>query len=421
MSVLVIGGGGREHAICATLLKSPKVDKLYCIPGNAGISEIAECHNDIGVLDFDKILTFVKNHKDIDLTVVAPDDPLALGLVDLLESNGYKAFGPKKNAAIIEASKAFSKYLMKKYNIPTAEYEEFNNYDAALEYVKKAKYPLVVKADGLALGKGVIICQNVDEGIAAVTEMMVDNKFKDAGKTIIVEEFLVGKEVSILSFTDGKTIIPMVSSQDHKRAHDNDEGLNTGGMGTFSPSQVYTKEIEKETLEKVIIPTIEAMNKEGRQFKGVLYFGLMLTSDGVKVLEYNARFGDPETQVVLPRLDSDLYDIFNACIDGNLDKVEIKWTDDACVCVVIASGGYPESYKKGLEISIKDLDDDIMLFHAGTKIVDNRLVTSGGRVIGVTAKGKNIDEAREKAYKNVDKVSFEGAFYRHDIGIKKYN
>ncbi|MCI7401240.1 MAG: phosphoribosylamine--glycine ligase [Christensenella sp.] len=417
-SVLVVGGGGREHTICWALKKSNKVDKIYCLPGNAGIAQIAECHP-IGALEFDKILEFVKTHKDIDLTVVAPDDPLALGLVDLLNDNGYRAFGPKKNAAIIEASKAFSKALMKKYNIPTAAYEEFSDYNKALEYIKTAKYPLVVKADGLALGKGVIICQNVLEGEQALKDMMVDSKFKDAGKTIIVEEFMVGKEVSILSFVDGKHVVPMVSSQDHKRAHDNDEGLNTGGMGTFTPSKVYTKEIENEVLNNIIYPTINAMNAEGREFKGVLYFGLMVTNDGVKVLEYNARFGDPETQVVLPRLKTDLYDIFNACIDGTLDKIDIEWKDEACVCVILASGGYPESYKKGVEISIEDIDEDIMLFHSGTKMADGKLVTNGGRVIGVVAEGKDIDQAREKAYKNVEKIKFDGAFYRKDIGIKR--
>lgn len=417
-SVLVVGGGGREHTICWALKKSNKVDKIYCLPGNAGIAQIAECHP-IGALEFDKILEFVKTHKDIDLTVVAPDDPLALGLVDLLNDNGFRAFGPKKNAAIIEASKAFSKALMKKYNIPTAAYEEFSDYNKALEYIKNAKYPLVVKADGLALGKGVIICQNVLEGEQALKDMMVDSKFKDAGKTIIVEEFMVGKEVSILSFVDGKHVVPMVSSQDHKRAHDNDEGLNTGGMGTFTPSKVYTKEIEKEVLNNIIYPTINAMNAEGREFKGVLYFGLMVTNDGVKVLEYNARFGDPETQVVLPRLKTDLYDIFNACIDGTLDKIDIEWKDEACVCVILASGGYPESYKKGVEISIEDIDEDIMLFHSGTKMADGKLVTNGGRVIGVVAEGKDIDQAREKAYKNVEKIKFDGAFYRKDIGIKR--
>lgn len=417
-SVLVIGGGGREHAICWALAKSPKVDKIYCLPGNAGIAEIAECHG-VSATDFDGILAFLKEHNDISLTVVAPDDPLALGLVDLLESNGYRAFGPRKNAAIIEASKAFSKNLMKKYGIPTAAYEEFDDCDKAKEYVKGCKFPLVVKADGLALGKGVIICNNLDEALQALDEMMVGKKFKDAGNKVIIEEFMTGREVSILSFTDGKTIVPMVSSQDHKRAHDNDEGLNTGGMGTFSPSKFYTAEIEKETLENIIYPTVKAMNAEGRTFKGVLYFGLMMTPNGVKVVEYNARFGDPETQVVLPRLKTDLYDIFNAVVDGTLDKINIEWEDNAAVCVIIASGGYPESYKKGLPITIGDIDNDIMLFHAGTSMKDGQLVTSGGRVIGVTATGETMEKAREKAYANVDKITFDGAFYRKDIGIKK--
>lgn len=308
---------------------------------------------------------------------------------------------------------------MKKYGIPTANYEEFNDYEKAKDYVSKAKYPLVVKADGLALGKGVIICNNVDEGLKAVKEMMIDSKFKDAGKTVIVEEFMSGQEVSILSFCDGKTIVPMVNARDHKRAYDNDEGLNTGGMGTFSPSAIYTPEIEKEVMNNIILPTLDAMNREGRTFKGVLYFGLMLTSDGVKVVEYNARFGDPETQVVLPRLKTDLADIFNAVVDGTLDKLNIEWSDEACVCVVMASGGYPENYEKGKAITIGDLDKDILLFHAGTKLQDGKLVTSGGRVLGVTALGKDINEAREKAYANVEKISFDGAFYRKDIGIKK--
>ncbi len=418
MNVLVIGSGGREHTICWSLAKSPKVDKIYCLPGNGGISQIAECVS-ISVMDFDAIIDFVDSHKDIELTVVAPDDPLAAGLVDRLEEKGHRAFGPRANAAIIEASKAFSKYLMKKYDIPTAKYEEFDNYDKAVEYLAKAKYPLVVKADGLALGKGVIICNTKEEGLQAAKEMMIDSKFKDAGKRVIVEEFMVGQEVSILSFCDGKTIIPMVNARDHKRAYDNDQGLNTGGMGTFSPSAIYTEEVEEEVMNKIILPTVDAMNKEGRTFKGVLYFGLMLTDDGAKVVEYNARFGDPETQVVLPRLKTDLCDIFNAVVDGTLDKINIEWTDDACVCVVMASGGYPESYEKGKEITIGDIADNILIFHAGTAIKDGKLVTSGGRVLGVTAMGKDIHEARAKAYEAVSKIHFDGAFFRRDIGIKK--
>lgn len=418
MSVLVIGGGGREHAICVALAKSPKTGKLYCIPGNAGISQVAECVPSVGVMEFEKIADFIAEHKDITMTVVAPDDPLAAGLVDYLEERGFRAFGPRANAAIIEGSKAFSKHLMTKYGIPTADYKEFTDYDEAAEYVKGAEYPLVVKADGLALGKGVIICQNAQEGEEAVREMMVDKKFKDAGKKIIVEEFLTGKEVSVLCFTDGQTIVPMVSSQDHKRAHDNDEGLNTGGMGTFSPSKVYTPQLADAVYRDIILPTMNAMNCEGRPFKGVLYFGLMITKKGAKVLEYNARFGDPETQVVLPRLKTDLYEIFDAIIDGRLSDVDIQWTDDACVCVILASGGYPESYKKGVPIAIGKLPEDIVLYHAGTAFKDGKLVTSGGRVMGVTAKGKDIEEARKKAYDAIKNIHFDGMFYRHDIGIK---
>lgn len=418
MSVLVIGGGGREHAICVALAKSPKTGKLYCIPGNAGISQVAECVPSVGVMEFEKIADFIAAHKDITMTVVAPDNPLAAGLVDYLEERGFRAFGPRANAAIIEGSKAFSKHLMTKYGIPTADYKEFTDYDDAAEYVRGAEYPLVVKADGLALGKGVIICQNAQEGEEAVREMMVDKKFKDAGKKIIVEEFLTGKEVSVLCFTDGQTIVPMVSSQDHKRAHDNDEGLNTGGMGTFSPSKVYTPQLADAVYRDIILPTMNAMNCEGRPFKGVLYFGLMITKKGAKVLEYNARFGDPETQVVLPRLKTDLYEIFDAIIDGRLSDVDIQWTDDACVCVILASGGYPESYKKGVPITIGKLPEDIVLYHAGTAFKDGKLVTSGGRVIGVTAKGKDIEEARKKAYDAIKNIHFDGMFYRHDIGIK---
>ena len=420
MSVLVIGGGGREHAICVALAKSPKTGKLYCIPGNAGIAEIAECKPDIGVMEFEKIGDFIAAHSDITMTVVAPDDPLAAGLVDYLEERGFRAFGPKANAAIIEGSKAFAKELMIKYGIPTADYLATSDYDAAIRVLKRFKYPHVVKADGLALGKGVVICQNVEEAETAVKEMMVDKKFKAAGNVVVIEEFLTGKEVSVLAFTDGKTIVPMVSSQDHKRAYDNDEGANTGGMGTFSPSQAYTDDIAAETMANIILPTMKAMNAEGRTFKGVLYFGLMLTADGVKVLEYNARFGDPETQVVLPRLKTDLYEIFDAIIDERLCEVEIEWDDMAAVCVILASGGYPGSYKKGVPIEIGDIDKDVTLYHAGTAFdKDGRLVTSGGRVIGVTARGKDIAAARAKAYANVQKIKFDGAFWRTDIGIKK--
>lgn len=417
MDILVIGSGGREHAICWSLKKSKDCNKLYCLPGNAGISEIAECVN-ISVMDFDAIVTFLKAHTNIGMTVVAPDDPLAAGLVDRLETEGFRAFGPNKAAAIIEGSKAFSKELMVKYGIPTAAYEEFTDYNLACEYVKKSDYPLVVKADGLALGKGVIICNNVDEALTALKDMMIDAKFSSAGNKVIVEEFLVGKEVSILSFTDGKTIVPMVSSQDHKRALDNDMGLNTGGMGTFSPSKIYTDELAKEVYDTVIVPTMNAMNAENRKFKGVLYFGLMLTDKGIKVLEYNARFGDPETQVVLPRLKTDLLEIFSAIIDERLEDIKIEWNDDAAVCVILASGGYPENYAKGVPIKIGELDNGIILFHAGTAFKDGELVTNGGRVIGVTALGETIENARKKAYKNIENIQFDKMHYRTDIGVK---
>lgn len=417
MDILVIGSGGREHAICWSLKKSKDCNKLYCLPGNAGISEIAECVN-ISVMDFDAIIAFLKAHANIGMTVVAPDNPLAAGLVDRLEAEGFRAFGPNKAAAIIEGSKAFSKELMVKYGIPTAGYEEFTDYNLACEYVKKSDYPLVVKADGLALGKGVIICNNVDEALTALKDMMIDAKFSSAGNKVIVEEFLVGKEVSILSFTDGKTIVPMVSSQDHKRALDNDMGLNTGGMGTFSPSKIYTDSLAKEVYDTVIVPTMEAMNAENRTFKGVLYFGLMLTDKGIKVLEYNARFGDPETQVVLPRLKTDLLEIFNAIIDERLDEINIEWNDDSAVCVILASGGYPENYAKGVPIEIGKLDDGIILFHAGTAFKDGKLVTNGGRVIGVTALSDTIEDARKKAYKNIENIKFDKMHYRTDIGVK---
>ncbi len=417
MQVLVIGSGGREHAICHSLAKSSKVDKLYCLPGNAGIAEIAECVS-IGVMEADKIVDFLNNHKDINMTVVAPDDPLAMGLVDILESHGHRAFGPSKAASLIEASKAYSKSLMQKYNIPTAYYREFSDIDLACEYVKSAEYPLVIKADGLALGKGVIICETATEAKIALHDMMVAGKFSDAGSKVIVEEFLHGREVSILCFVDGKTIVPMVSSQDHKRAFDNDEGLNTGGMGTFSPSKIYTDDMAEQVYTEIIVPTMHALNSEDRKFKGVLYFGLMLTDKGIKVLEYNARFGDPETQVVLPRLITDLYDVFDAVIDERLDEINFEWSDNATVCVVLASGGYPENYEKGVPITIGDVDDDIIIYHAGTARVGGQLVTNGGRVIGVTGIGADIDQAREKAYKAVQNVKFAKAHYRKDIGIK---
>jgi len=419
MKILVVGSGGREHAILWKLKQSSRVTELFCAPGNGGISEIAECVP-INAMDIDGMVKFSRE-KSIDMVVVAPDDPLAAGMVDALENAGIRAFGPKKNAAIIEASKVFAKNLMKKYNIPTAAYESFSDSKSAFEYVKTAGLPMVIKADGLALGKGVIICNTREEALSAVSMIMEDKKFGDAGQKIVVEEFMTGPEVSVLAFTDGKTIVPMVSSQDHKRAYDNDQGLNTGGMGAFSPSRVYTEELQKECMKTIFIPTIKAMNLEGRPFKGVLYFGLMLTSDGPKVLEYNARFGDPETQVVLPRLETDLVEIFDAIIDEKLDTINISWKKNCAVCVVMASGGYPESYKKGYEITgLESVSnkEDVILFHAGTKKENEKFYTNGGRVLGVTAVGESIETAREKVYKAVSGIHFENVHYRKDIGIK---
>lgn len=421
MKVLVIGSGGREHTIVWKLSQSKKVTKIYCAPGNGGISELAECVP-IKVMDFDALVAFAKENS-IDMTVVAPDDPLAAGAVDAFEEAGLRAFGPRKNAAIIEGSKAFSKDLMKKYNIPTAKYEVFDNSQEAIEYIKAQNaFPVVVKADGLALGKGVIIAENMDEAIQAVHDIMDDKVFGAAGGKVVIEEFLTGPEISVLAFTDGKTLIPMVSAQDHKRALDNDKGLNTGGMGTFSPSRIYTSEVADECMKNIFIPTMNAMNSENRTFKGVLYFGLMKTPDGVKVIEYNCRFGDPETQVVLPRLESDLYDIFDAIIDERLDKVDIKWSDNAAVCVVLASGGYPQKYTTGYEIEgLKQAESlGALIFHAGTKKENDKILTAGGRVLGVTALGENLDDAIEKAYKFIKPVNFKDMHYRKDIGIKKY-
>lgn len=421
MKILVVGSGGREHAIIWKIAQSKKVTKIYCAPGNGGISELAECV-DINVMDKEKMVAFAKENA-IDLVMVAPDDPLVDGMVDAMEKAGIRAFGPRANAAIIEGSKAFSKNLMKKYNIPTAGYEVFTNSAEAIEYVKKGTFPTVIKADGLALGKGVIIAQNLEEAENAIHDMIDDGKFGKSGSRVVIEEFLTGPEVSVLAFTDGKTVKPMVSAQDHKRAYDNDEGLNTGGMGTFSPSRLYDKAKEEECMKNIFIPTIEAMQSEGRPFKGVLYFGLMMTSNGVKVIEYNCRFGDPETQVVLPRLETDLVDIMEAVIDERLDEIDIKWADNAAVCVVMASGGYPVSYQKGYEINgLEDVkSDDLIVFHAGTAIKDGKTVTNGGRVLGVTAVAPNLDMAIEKSYKAVEKISFKDAHYRKDIGIKKYN
>lgn len=421
MKILVIGSGGREHAVVWKLKQSPKVEKIYCAPGNGGISEIAECVP-IKVMEFDKLVEFAKDNA-VDMTVVTPDDPLAAGAVDAFEAAGLRAFGPNKAAAIIEGSKAFSKDLMKKYNIPTAKYEVFDSSADAIEYIKSMdKFPVVVKADGLALGKGVIIAEDLGAAEDAVHSIMDDKVFGAAGGKVVIEEFLTGPEISVLAFTDGKTIKPMVSAQDHKRAYDNDKGLNTGGMGTFSPSRIYTPEVADECMKNIFLPTVEAMNAEGRPFKGVLYFGLMKTSDGVKVIEYNCRFGDPETQVVLPRLNTDLVDIFDAVIDEKLSDVDISWKDDACVCVVMASGGYPQKYQTGYPIEgIKQAESlGALVFHAGTKYEDGKFLTAGGRVLGVTAMGKTLDEAIENAYKYVELISFKDAHFRRDIGIKKY-
>lgn len=417
MNVLVIGNGGREHAIVQALRKSPKVDKIYAMKGNAGIGELAELVN-VDYCDLKAVGDWVDAHKDVDYTVIAPDDPLALGLADELENRGHRVFGPSKNAAIIEASKAFSKELMKKYNIPTAKYETFSDYEAAKAYVETCDIPVVLKADGLALGKGVLICKTRQEAQNGLKEMMLNKKFGTAGNKVVVEEFLEGPEVSALAFTDGKTIKPMITSCDHKRAYDNDEGLNTGGMGTFAPAPFYGEKTAQEVMEKIMKPTMYAMNAEGRTFKGVLYFGLMKTKDGMKVIEYNARFGDPETQVILPMLKTDIMEIFEAVTDERLADVNIEWEDGACVCVVLASGGYPESYEKGKEITVGKLDDGVVLCHAGTALKEGKLVTSGGRVLGVCAKGETIEDARKKAYANVEKVQFDKMHYRKDIGVK---
>ncbi len=418
MKILIVGGGGREHAIAWKLAKSPKVEKLYCAPGNAGIAEVAECVN-IGVMEFDKLVTFAKEQK-IDLTVVAPDDPLAAGAVDAFEKAGLRAFGPRANAAILEGSKAFSKDLMKKYGIPTAAYENFSDPKKALEYLETAKMPIVLKADGLALGKGVLICKDLEEAKAGVKTLMMDKQFGSAGDEIVIEEFMTGREVSVLSFVDGKTIKIMTSAQDHKRAKDGDQGLNTGGMGTFSPSPFYTPEVDAFCKEHIYQKTVDAMKAEGREFKGIIFFGLMLTADGPKVLEYNARFGDPETQVVLPRMKNDLVDLFEACIDGTLDQINLEFEDNAAVCVVLASEGYPEHYEKGFEIRGLDAFKDkegYYVFHAGSKFDDQgRVVTNGGRVLGVTATGSNLKEARANAYKATEWIDFDNKYMRHDIG-----
>lgn len=419
MKVLIIGGGGREHAIAVSMKKSRRVDKLYCVPGNAGIAEIAECEPSIGVMEFDKIVAYAKE-KQVDLVFVAPDDPLVGGLVDVLKEAGFRVFGPDKKAAILEGSKAFSKDLMKKYNIPTAAYETFDDPEKALAYLETAEMPIVLKADGLALGKGVLICNTLEEARAGVKEIMLDKHFGSAGNRMVIEEFMTGREVSVLSFVDGKTIKPMTSAQDHKRAKDGDEGLNTGGMGNFSPSPFYTKEVDEFCKKYIYQATVDAMAKEGREFKGVIFFGLMLTPKGPRVLEYNARFGDPEAQVVLCRMENDIMDVVDACIDGTLDKVDLKFEDNAAVCVVLASDGYPVSYEKGFPITgLENFKgkDDYYCFHAGTKFdAEGRVVTNGGRILGITAKGKDLKEARKKAYEATQWVSFENKYMRHDIG-----
>lgn len=417
MKVLIVGSGGREHAIAWKAAQSPKVEKIYCAPGNAGIEEYAECV-DIKAMEFEKLAAFAKENA-IDLTVIGMDDPLVGGVVDVFEAQGLRVFGPRKNAAILEGSKAFSKDLMKKYNIPTAAYENFTDAEAALAYLETAKFPIVLKADGLALGKGVLICNTLEEAQDGVKEIMTDKKFGSAGNCMVIEEFMTGREVSVLAYVDGKTIKPMTSAQDHKRAGDGDTGLNTGGMGTFSPSPFYTEEVDAFCKKYIYQPTVDAMAAEGREFKGIIFFGLMLTPGGPKVLEYNARFGDPETQVVLPRMKTDIVEVFEACIDGTLDQVDLEFEDTAAVCVVLASDGYPVSYKKGYKIegleNFKD-KDGYYVFHAGTAKGEDGIVTNGGRVLGVTAKGTDLKDARKNAYEAIEWVTFENKYYRHDIG-----
>jgi len=417
MKILVVGSGGREHAICWKIAQSKKVEKIYCAPGNAGIAEYAECVN-IGAMELEKLADFAEE-KQIDLTVIGMDDPLVAGVVDVFEARGLKVFGPRKNAAILEGSKAFSKDLMKKYNIPTAAYEVFNSPEAALAYLETAKLPIVLKADGLALGKGVLICNTLEEAKDGVKSLMTDKQFGSAGDRIVIEEFMTGREVSVLSFVDGKTIRIMTSAQDHKRAKDGDQGLNTGGMGTFSPSPFYTAEVDEFCKKYIYQATVDAMAAEGREFKGIIFFGLMLTPNGPRVLEYNARFGDPETQVVLPRMKNDIVEVFEACVDGTLDQIELDFADNAAVCVVLASDGYPEKYDKGFEITgfenFKD-KDGYYVFHAGTKFAGNKIVTNGGRVLGVTALGTDLKDARANAYKAAEWIDFANKYKRNDIG-----
>ena len=417
MKVLIVGSGGREHAIAHSIAKSEKVSKIYCAPGNAGISEYAECVA-IGAMEFEKLVAFAKENA-IDLVIVGMDDPLVGGLVDLFEAEGIRTFGPRKNAAILEGSKAFSKDLMKKYNIPTAAYENFDDAEKALAYLETAKFPIVLKADGLALGKGVLICNTLEEAKDGVKEIMLDKKFGTSGNTMVVEEFMTGREVSVLSFVDGKTIKTMTSAQDHKRAKDGDQGLNTGGMGTFSPSPFYTEEVEDFCNKYIFQATVDAMKAEGREFKGIIFFGLMLTPDGPRVLEYNARFGDPEAQVVLPRMKNDIIEVIDACIDGTLDEVDLQFEDNAAVCVILASDGYPLAYEKGLPISgLEEFKkhEGYYCFHAGTKFADGQIVTNGGRVLGVTAKGADLKEARANAYAATKWIDFANKYMRNDIG-----
>ena len=417
MKVLIVGSGGREHAIAWSVAKSPKVDKIYCAPGNAGIAEFAECVN-IKAMEFDKLVAFAKENA-IDLTIIGMDDPLVGGVVDAFESEGLRVFGPRKNAAIIEGSKAFSKDLMKKYKIPTAAYENFTDPDEAIKYLETAKMPIVLKADGLALGKGVLICNTLEEAKEGVKTLMLDKQFGDAGNEIVIEEFMTGREVSVLAFCDGKTIKCMTSAQDHKRAQDGDQGLNTGGMGTFSPSPFYTEEVDEFCRKYVYQPTVDAMAAEGRPFKGIIFFGLMLTPDGPKVLEYNARFGDPEAQVVLPRMKNDIIEVMEACVNGTLDQIDLQFEDNAAVCVVLASDGYPVKYEKGIPMygfeNFKG-KDGYYCFHAGTKLKDGQIVTNGGRVLGITATGKDLKEARKNAYEATEWITFANKYMRHDIG-----
>ena len=417
MNILIVGSGGRENALAWKAAQSPKADKIYCAPGNAGIARYAECV-DIPAMEFDRLAAFAKE-KSIDLTIVGMDDPLVGGIVDVFEAQGLRVFGPRKNAAILEGSKAFSKDLMKKYHIPTAAYENFDDPEKALTYLQTAKYPIVLKADGLALGKGVLICNTKEEAEAGVKEIMQDKKFGSAGNRMVIEEFMTGREVSVLSFVDGKTIRTMTSAQDHKRAQDGDQGLNTGGMGTFSPSPFYTDEVDQFCRQYIYQPTVDAMAAEGRPFQGIIFFGLMLTPEGPRVLEYNARFGDPEAQVVLPRMKNDMIEVMEACVDGTLDQIELEFEDNAAVCVVLASDGYPVSYQKGFEIhgleKIQD-KDGFFVFHAGTKFQDGKIVTNGGRVLGVTATGKTLQEARANAYEATGWIDFENKYMRNDIG-----